>query len=197
LFQQGLINYESARYWFDYLSKEEFRKQFYGGDKVPEKEEKIIYGYELSNGTILDPEPDMLAGRISRRKRQTATVASVLPPECVNLPAYKNWVEEGKMAPVQNQGPCGEIEKRKNFREYFKVNQFVSGCCYVFASTASLEARVAIQYKKSPVKLSAQHTLNCLKNMTGDPSTGCKGGRSVLPSILYSINYSMKIMFQT
>jgi hypothetical protein len=100
LYHQNLVNFESARYWFDYLSKEEFRKQFFGS--VPHKKEaKTILPLQFANGTIA-PTP------VVRAKRQAV---SLLPPECVNLPAYKNWVEEGKLGPVQNQGRCGEIEK--------------------------------------------------------------------------------------
>jgi hypothetical protein len=107
LYQQNLINFESERYWFHYLSDSEFREQFFGGDKAREEEVKTVLGFQLQNGTVLDPEQDLSSVQALRRKRQTATL---LPPECVNLPAYKNWAEEGKTAPVQNQGPCGEIQ---------------------------------------------------------------------------------------
>jgi hypothetical protein len=39
---------------------------------------------------------------------------------------------------------------------------------------------VAIEYKTTPVKLSVQHTLNCMKNITGQENNdACNGGRFV------------------
>jgi hypothetical protein len=95
LYQQKLRNSEIKTYWFDYLSSAEFERKFLGA--VSRQEEEAD-----SNGTVFEDQP---ASR--RRKRQASTI---LPPECKNLPVYKNWIEEGKTAPVQNQYGCGMIE---------------------------------------------------------------------------------------
>jgi C1A family cysteine protease len=61
------------------------------------------------------------------------------------------------------------------------TKHFISGSCYLFCATAVLESAVSIEYKTSPVKLSAQHSLECVKNMTVDAKRdGCKGGRFVM-----------------
>lgn len=77
--------------------------------------------------------------------------------DCQNLPDSKNWMKEGKVSPVQSQYPCGSS--------------------YLFAAVAALESATAIFYETSPRKLSAQHTLECVKNTTGGQFKGCDGGR--------------------
>jgi C1A family cysteine protease len=66
-------------------------------------------------------------------------------PECQNLPEYKNWAAEGKVSPVLQQ-LCED--------------------CYVFSALTTVEATVAIQYKKDPVLLSRQNVLECIKDIT-------------------------------
>lgn len=83
-----LRNSKTSSYWFDYLSRAEFERMYLGAVSRPKE----------FTGTVANA---------SRRKRQ---IASTLPPECKNLPRYKNWIEEGKTAPVQNQAGCGKIE---------------------------------------------------------------------------------------
>lgn len=80
----------------------------------------------------------------------------VLPPECLNLPRSKNWINEGKTTPVQNQRPCN--------------------CSYLMAALTIIESSAAIENAASPVKLSAQNVLECVKNFTAGQSTGCNGG---------------------
>jgi hypothetical protein len=99
LYDLHLRNFRISTYWFDYLSDAEFAKQFFGS-KPREEEVKIVAPITFFNGTVLPQDKPVL-----RRKRQAS---SLLPPECKNLPAYKNWVEEGKTTPVQNQGNCGK-----------------------------------------------------------------------------------------
>lgn len=92
------------------------------------------------------------------------------PADCQNLPAYKNWAKEMKLSPVQNQGNCGS--------------------CYLFSALAILEAHTAIEKNLNPVKLSAQHALECVKtfpdieNLKGN---GCGGGRPEVKVYLISI----------
>lgn len=98
-FQQGLSNFESAVYPFNLLSRDSFRSQFLGLDP-PEEEEKIILPLVSVDGQI--------TASVARRKRATSTSVG---PECMNLPVSKNWAQEGKTAPVQNQGGCGKTKK--------------------------------------------------------------------------------------
>jgi C1A family cysteine protease len=56
--------------------------------------------------------------------------------ECENLPAYKNWVEEGKVGPVKDQGQCGS--------------------CYMISAITALESAAAIEHGTSPIHLSEQ-----------------------------------------
>jgi hypothetical protein len=103
LYDRQLRNFRMSTYWFDYLSDSEFAEQFFGSKPREQEEVGIIDPITLYNGTVLP----LQVGPASRRKRQTL---STLPPECKNLPTYKNWVEEKKTAPVQNQGACGKVK---------------------------------------------------------------------------------------
>lgn len=63
-----------------------------------------------------------------------------------------NWVEQGKVTPVVNQGSCGSS--------------------WAWSAITSLEGAVAIKTKKTPVPLSTQQLIDC----TPAPSMGCNGG---------------------
>jgi hypothetical protein len=97
-YQQGLSNFESAVYWFSYLSSDQIRAQLLGAIPPAAQKEPITSPLLSVNGTVSSQT-------VYRRKRAVTTIAG---PECTNLPAYKNWAEEGKTAPVQNQGSCGK-----------------------------------------------------------------------------------------
>jgi C1A family cysteine protease len=86
--------------------------------------------------------------------RQSRAISS----KCANLPAEKNWATEGKTSPTQNQAGCG--------------------ASYLLSAIAALEAASAIAFNTTTTKLSAQHTLECVKNMTGGEFQGCSGGNS-------------------
>jgi hypothetical protein len=104
LFNKKLRNFETTNYWFDYLSNSDFKQKFLGA-VVYEKEIKQYIGSVVHfNGTVLKTEYETTL----RRKRQTRPN---LPLECKNLPVYKNWLDERKTAPVQNQYGCGMIDE--------------------------------------------------------------------------------------
>jgi Papain family cysteine protease len=72
----------------------------------------------------------------------------------------------------------------------------ILGSCYIFSGILALESAVAIEYNTPPVKLSAQHTLNCLKNLTGEEDRdACNGGRFVLS--FSTISQTLKDFFQS
>ena len=62
-----------------------------------------------------------------------------------------NWVSQGKVTPVKNQGGCGS--------------------CWAFAATTAQEAMQSIKYGSSPVRLSEQEGVDCTSK-----SHGCGGG---------------------
>lgn len=64
-----------------------------------------------------------------------------------------DWVAEGKVTPVKNQGQCGS--------------------CWAFSTTGSVEARSAIAAHNSPQPLSEQELVSC--SFT-DGNDGCNGG---------------------
>jgi C1A family cysteine protease len=99
-YQLGLTNFQSAVYWFSHLSSDQIRAQLLGAIPPAAQKEPITLPLLSVNGTVSSQT-------IYRRKRAVTTTAG---PECTNLPAYKNWAEEGKTSPVQNQGSCGNIE---------------------------------------------------------------------------------------
>ena len=61
-----------------------------------------------------------------------------------SLPVQVDWVKEGKLAPVVNQGGCGS--------------------CWTFAATATIESHLAIETGDDPVPLSEQNMLQCAPN---------------------------------
>lgn len=108
----------------------------------------------LSQPKFLDFYTGMIETNISLLLSRATTL------DCKDLPMAKNWMTEGKMSAVQNQFPCGSS--------------------FLFAAVSAVESAMAIQYDTFPVKLSNQHLLECVKNMTGGEYTGCNGGRFVL-----------------
>jgi C1A family cysteine protease len=147
-YNQNKSNFKTKPYKFSFISPEELEKKLCGAAEAP-KEKLVISPLLRTDG--VEVMPDDL--NQYRRKRSV----SQLPPECQNqvLPKYKNWATEGKTAPVQDQGQCG--------------------CCYIFSALAVIESRVSIQYKKPPLKYSAQNNLECVKKWNG--RDGCGGGR--------------------
>lgn len=76
------------------------------------------------------------------------------------LPDSVNWVTQGAVTPVKNQGHCG--------------------CCYAFSATGALEGQVFLQSGQL-VSLSEQNILDC-SGSTGNQ--GCNGG-----AIPYAFQY--------
>lgn len=93
----NLSNFESRAYWFNALSKVKFQKQLLGGIPPEEKVEIVL--------PLTTVDGDKIFASGGRKKRANTPIG----PECNNLPAFKNWVAEGKTAPVQDQGECGSF----------------------------------------------------------------------------------------
>lgn len=96
LFRLNLSNFDSRVYWYNALSKEKFKKKLLGKLDAEEKPDLILPVQTVGGQTLIPP--------IGGRRKRAALPAG---PECINLPAYKNWAEEGKTTPVQDQGACG------------------------------------------------------------------------------------------
>lgn len=109
----------------------------------------LNFFFSSSETEFLDIFTGFVKPRVARRRRD-------FPPECSDLPSYKNWLVEGKTTPVQYQAPCS--------------NSFIQ------ASLSTLESAIAIENEFSPVKLSVQNVLECVKNITGVATSGCNGG---------------------
>lgn len=115
LFKKGLIFHESTIYDYAWMTRDQFLAA-YGGD---------------------------LPASNSSRKRRSLPQAFVQSSECSStiVPTYKNWVDEDKVSPIQNQNPCGD--------------------CYVFSAVAVVESRLSIASGFSPVKLSEMQVTEC------------------------------------
>ena len=88
---------------------------------------------------------------------KTAQKLTELPEDCRDLPASKNWVEEGKVSAVKNQFDCASS--------------------FLQSAVSALESAAAIEYDSKVVELSSQHPSDCLKNMTNGRFVSCVGGR--------------------
>lgn len=135
LYELGDSDFKRSFYNFSSLSDEDFDDQYLGAKPV-------VLNVASSAQVPLKPN-----------------VVKVIPPECQNLPAYKNWAEEEKLTPVIFQDNCG--------------------CCYIFSSVGVLESTVAIKNGSPLKKLSIQNTLECAKVFGPKDLAqfGCDGGR--------------------
>jgi KDEL-tailed cysteine endopeptidase len=72
------------------------------------------------------------------------------PPPTPAVPVV-DWVAQGKVHPVKDQGSCGS--------------------CYAFSAVGAVESAVSIKYGTAPVSLSEQQVVDCDKG-----NYGCQGG---------------------
>jgi hypothetical protein len=87
-----------------------------------------------------------------RRKRETLT-----PEQCKDVPESLNWAEQNKVTAVKDQKKCGS--------------------CFIFSSTGAIESAIAIEYGITPINMSIQHSLDCIKDPKTGKQNGCTGGR--------------------
>jgi C1A family cysteine protease len=87
-----------------------------------------------------------------RRKRAALTAA-----ECKDVPDSLDWTKLNKVAHVKDQKECGS--------------------CYIFSSTGAIESAIAIEYGITPINMSIQHSLDCIKDPKTGKQNGCTGGR--------------------
>jgi len=72
-----------------------------------------------------------------------------------------DWVAQGKVTAVKNQGQCGG--------------------CWAFSTTGAIETAYAIRHNSAPIQLSEQELIDC----SGYPNQGCNGG-----SMYYAMEYA-------
>jgi hypothetical protein len=107
LYDEGQSNFKTRAYAHSVLSHEQMKTMMMGSEQPPENVEIIKPLYDF-NGTIVPQEEPP---KHDRHKRSS----TLMPPECVNLPSYKNWVEEGKTSYVRDQLQCGKCQGIRNF----------------------------------------------------------------------------------
>lgn len=94
--------------------------------------------------------------RAADKYKRAFTAASV--PECANLPASWDWIEQGWRPKVRQQGFCGS--------------------CWAFAACAAMEAQHWIKHKQH-VECAPQQLVACLRVSKGAyDSDGCEGGHA-------------------
>jgi C1A family cysteine protease len=96
LYDLKLSNFDSQFYRFNAFTNAQMRQQL-GLLPLPQDLSETLV--DLTLKTINDQTIQLSP---QRSKRAVSN-----DPRCQNLPAYKNWVEEGKTTPVRDQGQCG------------------------------------------------------------------------------------------
>ncbi|GAB4817107.1 hypothetical protein N2152v2_004153 [Parachlorella kessleri] len=115
---------------------------------------------------------------LQRQDTPAATTAERPPRRALlqsKLPAYKNWVAEGKVTKVKNQGGCGG--------------------CWAFAGISAMESRVLIALNQTnttnAIDLSEQQVVDCARATPSFPySFGCGGGQLEDPYRYAALGFS-------
>lgn len=110
-------------------------------DMTPEEFKTKVIGNECADNF----EKNKKLKRAKAKLRQGRRMVSEGNPSSVD------WVAQGKVTPVKNQGSCGS--------------------CWSFSTTGSIEARCAIAKNSSPISLSEQELVDC-----DQVDSGCNGG---------------------
>jgi cathepsin L len=89
------------------------------------------------------------------RQRDYLRSKNLAPKSAKNIvaPASVDWVAQGKVTPIKDQGQCGS--------------------CWAFSTTGSVESAYAIENNAAPISLSEQELVDCAQS-TGNQ--GCEGG---------------------
>lgn len=91
-------------------NKSNYESKFYPHNAYTNIQIKKLFGDIPSSPSVSSHKVDLTLKTKNNQTVQIPTVKSKRAvnndPRCQNLPAYKNWVEEGKTAPVQDQGQC-------------------------------------------------------------------------------------------
>lgn len=150
--EQAYIQY-IAKYRKTYATKEEYQKRLSHFTEA----NKFIQAHNAQNGSFTLAHNHMSDWTPYERKQLNGYKAEwktsynpVMSLVNLEIPSSKNWVEEGAVTPVKNQGSCGS--------------------CWAFSTTGSLEGLHYIQ-TGSLVSLSEQNLVDCDKTCNG-----CNGG---------------------
>ncbi|XP_065221427.1 cathepsin L-like proteinase [Planococcus citri] len=143
---------------YETIEEEERRMKIYldNEKKIAEHNERFENGeetYELGINEFSDlttQEFNELYLTKIDTNRNTSEDFYILDSSMDDAPAGRNWVQEGKVTRIKNQGSCGS--------------------CWAFTSAAAIESHVAIRNSRL-VDLSPQNLVDCVRECHG-----CNGG---------------------
>lgn len=155
----------SAKFNKNYQTSEEFESRFsiflQNTEEMYSQEEFLQDGHELELNKFADWTDDEYSNLLGFSPRYAVNMTEVLDEG--DLPESINWVEEGVVSLVKDQGRCGS--------------------CWSFSTTGSMESAFQIKDGKARL-LSEQQLVDCSISFGNN---GCGGGL-----VEYAFNYATK-----
>ncbi|GAB2231366.1 hypothetical protein Droror1_Dr00010372 [Drosera rotundifolia] len=151
---------QHGRTYKDHAEKERRFQIFQKSVQLIEAHNKMGKSYTLSVNQFADLTDEEFEKMYASYKgpeshRYDSKHTSFKYENYTSVPASVNWVSDGAVTPVKNQGSCG--------------------CCWAFAAIATVESLTWF-YTRKLYDLSEQQLVDCDRNGPTFPDNGCNGG---------------------
>ncbi|KAM3567956.1 hypothetical protein VYU27_009911 [Nannochloropsis oceanica] len=140
--------YQLGHNEYSHLTLDEFHARFQLGKYARQSGKSLLYTSHASSRSQ-EQQQEQQQARL-RSSLPSFSLSTALPPALLGLPEEVDWVKEGVVTPVKNQGMCGS--------------------CWAFSTTGALEGAYALKTGKL-LSFSEQELVDCDGN-----DYGCNGG---------------------